>query len=87
MEKRRELCQLNQRIPALSLLAGWASLLSLPDAVIGRVNGLQQVAEDPDVPVLVRANEQRACRHIVKLVDAVTCAGAVQLTIETEPGS
>ena len=51
------------------------------------LNGFQRVAKKPDVSVLVRPDEQRACRYIVKLVDAVTCAGAVQLTIETEPGS
>ena len=39
------------------------------------------------MPVLVRADEQRAFRYIVKLVEAVKCAGAVQHTIETEPGS
>ena len=87
MEKRRELCLLNQRIPALDLLAGWASLLGLLGAVIGTINDFQQVAEDPDVPVMVRADEQSAIRYFVKAMDAVKCAGAVQLTIETEPGS
>jgi len=51
------------------------------------IDDFQQVAEDPDVPVLVRADEQRAFRYNVKLVEAVRCAGAVQLAIETEPGS
>ena len=68
-------------------MAGWASLLGLPGAVIGTINAFQQVTEDPDVPVMVRADEQSACRYTVKLVDAVKCADAVQLTIETEPGS
>ena len=51
------------------------------------LNDFQRVAEDPDVSVLVRPDEQRACRYIIKLVDAVKCAGVVQLTIETAPGS
>ena len=53
----------------------------------GMIVDFQQGAEGLGVPVLVRADEQRAYRYIIKLVEAVTCAGAVQLTIETEPGS
>lgn len=68
-------------------MAVLAPFLGLPGAVIGTINGFQQVAQDPGVSVLVRADEQRACRYIVKLVGAVKCAGAVQLTIETAPGS
>ncbi|MDE0206179.1 MAG: biopolymer transporter ExbD [Candidatus Tectomicrobia bacterium] len=44
------------------------------------------VAEDPDVPVMVRADEQSAFRYFVSVMDAVKGAGVVQLTIETEPG-
>ena len=33
------------------------------------------------------SNDERTFRYFVKLVEAVKCAGAVQLTIETEPGS
>ena len=87
MEARRELGLLNQRLPALSLLAGLAPLFGLPGTMPGMIADFQQVAEGPGAPVLVRADEQRAFRYIVKLVEAVKCAGAVQLTIETEPGS
>ena len=45
------------------------------------------VAADPEVPVMVRADEQSAFRYFVKVMDAVKGAGAVQLTIETQPGS
>ena len=45
------------------------------------------VAEDPDVPVMVRADEQSAFRFFVNVMDAVKGAGVVQLTIETESGS
>ena len=72
---------LNQRLPALIPLAG------LPGTMPGMIVDFQQVADGPGVPVLVRVDEQRTFRYIVKLVEAVKCAGAVQLTIETEPGS
>jgi biopolymer transport protein ExbD len=42
------------------------------------------VAEDPEVPVMVRADEQSAFRYFVKVMDAVKGAGAIQLTIETQ---
>lgn len=87
MEARRELGLLNQRFPALIPLAGLTALLGLPVTMPGMIVDFQQVAEGPGVPVLVRADEQRAFRYIVKLVEAVKCAGAVQLTIETELGS
>ena len=44
------------------------------------------VAEDPNVPVMVRADEQSAFRYFVNVMDAVKGAGVTQLTIETEPG-
>ena len=44
------------------------------------------VTENPDVPVMVRADEQSAFRYFVNVMDAVKGAGVVQLTIETEPG-
>ena len=44
------------------------------------------VAEDPEVAVMVRADEQSAFRYFVNVMDAVKGAGIVQLTIETEPG-
>ena len=44
------------------------------------------VAEDPNVPVMVRADEQSAFRYFVNVMDAVKGAGVAQLTIETEPG-
>ena len=44
------------------------------------------VAENPDMPVMVRADEQSAFRYFVNVMDAVKGAGVVQLTIETEPG-
>ena len=44
------------------------------------------VAEDPEVAVMVRADEQSAFRYFVNVMDAVKGAGVVQLTIETEPG-
>ena len=67
--------------------AGLAALLGLPGAVVGIIDDFQQMVEGPGVPVTVRADEQRAFRYIVKLVEAVKCADAVQLAIETEPGS
>ena len=63
-------------------MAGLTALLGLPGTVPGMIDDFQQVAEGPGVPVLVRA-----FRYIVKLVEAVKCAGAVQLAIETGPGS
>ena len=42
------------------------------------------VAEDPAVPVMVRADEQSAFRYFVRIMDAVKGAGAAQLTIETQ---
>ena len=42
------------------------------------------VAEDPELPVMVRADEQSAFRYFVKVMDAVKGAGATQLTIETQ---
>ena len=50
----------------------------------GRVEAA--VAEDPEVAVMVRADEQSAFRYFVNVMDAVKGAGVVQLTIETEPG-
>ena len=44
------------------------------------------VVEDPEVAVMVRADEQSAFRYFVNVMDAVKGAGVVQLTIETEPG-
>ncbi len=44
------------------------------------------VAADPEVPVMVRADEQSAFRYFVSVMDAVKGAGAVQLTIETQRG-
>lgn len=44
------------------------------------------VAEDPNVPVMVRADEQSAFRYFVNVMDAVKGAGVTLLTIETEPG-
>ena len=44
------------------------------------------VAVNPEVPVMVRADEQSAFRYFVNVMDAVKGAGVVQLTIETEPG-
>ena len=44
------------------------------------------VAQDPEVAVMVRADEQSAFRYFVNVMDAVKGAGVVQLTIETEPG-
>jgi len=44
------------------------------------------VAEEPEVAVMVRADEQSAFRYFVNVMDAVKGAGVVQLTIETEPG-
>lgn len=76
---------LNQRLPALIPLAGLTALLGLPGTMLGMIVDFQQVADGPGV--LVRVDEQRTFRYIVKLVEAVKCAGAVQLTIETEPGS
>ena len=87
MEARRELGLLNQRLPALNLLAGLAPLLGLLGTVIGMIKGFQQVAEDPDVPVMVNADKQSAFRYFVKVMDAAKEASAVQLTIETESGS
>ena len=86
-EARRELRLLNQRLPALIPLAGLTAPLGLPGAVPGMIDDFQQVAEGPGVPLMVRADEQRAFRYIVKLVEAVKCAGAVQLAIETGLGS
>lgn len=50
----------------------------------GRVEAA--VAKDPEVAVMVRADEQSAFRYFVNVMDAVKGAGVVQLTIETEPG-
>ena len=44
MEARRELRLLNQRLPALNLLAGLAPLLGLLGTVIGMIKAFQQVA-------------------------------------------
>ena len=44
MEARRELRLLNQRLPALSMLAGLAPLLGLLGTVIGMIKAFQQVA-------------------------------------------
>ena len=44
MEARRELRLLNQRLPALGLLAGLAPLLGLLGTVIGMIKAFQQVA-------------------------------------------
>lgn len=44
MEARRELRLLNQRLPALSLLAGLAPLIGLLGTVIGMIKAFQQVA-------------------------------------------
>ena len=44
------------------------------------------VAADPDMPVMVRADEQSAFRYFVRVMDAVKGAGAVQLTLETQRG-
>ena len=44
------------------------------------------VAEEPEVAVMVRADELSAFRYFVNVMDAVKGAGVVQLTIETEPG-
>ena len=87
MEARRELGLLNQRLPALNLLAGLAPLLGLLGTVIGMIKDFQQVAEDLDVPVMVNADKQSAFRYFVKVMDAAKEASAVQLTIETESGS
>ena len=87
MEARRELGLLNQRLPALNLLAGLAPLLGLLGTVVGMIKDFQQVAEDPDVPVMVNADKQSAFRYFVKVMDAAKEASAVQLTIETESGS
>ena len=87
MEARRELGLLNQRLPALNLLAGLAPLLGLLGTVIGMIKDFQQVAEDLDVPVMVSADKQSAFRYFVKVMDAAKEASAVQLTIETESGS
>ena len=86
MEARRELGLLNQRLPALNLLAGLAPLLDLLGTAIGMIRDFQQVAEDPDVPVMVNADKQSAFRYFVKVMDAAKEASAVQLTIETESG-
>ena len=69
-------------IPALIPLAGLTALLGLPGTMPGMIDDFQQMSEGPGVPVLVRA-----FRYIVKLVEAVKCAGAVQLAIGTGPGS
>ena len=87
MEARRELGLLNQRLPALNLLAGLAPLLGLLGTVIGMIKDFQQAAEDLDVPVMVNADKQSAFRYFVKVMDAAKEASAVQLTIETESGS
>ncbi len=81
MEARRELGLLNQRLPALNLLAGLAPLLGLLGTVIAVIKDFQQVAEDPDVPVMVHADKQSAFWYVAKMMSAV------QLTIETESGS
>ena len=44
MEARRELRLLNQRLPALNLLAGLAPLIGLLGTVIGMIKAFQQVA-------------------------------------------
>ena len=87
MEVRGELRLLNQRFPALNLLAGLTPLLGLLGRAICMIKAFQRVAEDPDVPVTVHADKQSAFRYFVKVMDAVKGAGAVQLAIETEPGS
>ena len=55
-----------------------------PEQLQGRIEAA--VAEDPEVAVMVRADEQSAFRYFVNVMDAVKGAGVVQLTIETEPG-
>ena len=79
MEARRDYVCSTSGLPVLIPLAG--------PTVPGMTDDFQQVAEGPDVPVMVHADRQSAFRYIVKLVEAVKCAGAVQLAIETEPGS
>jgi biopolymer transport protein ExbD len=43
------------------------------------------LAQDADLPVLVRADKQSAFEYFVKVMDAVKGAGAKQLIIETQP--
>ncbi len=43
------------------------------------------VAENPELPILVRADKQSVFEHFVVVMDAVKGAGAAQLIIETRP--
>lgn len=43
------------------------------------------VAENPELPILVRADKQSVFEHFVAVMDAVKGAGAAQLIIETRP--
>jgi biopolymer transport protein ExbD len=43
------------------------------------------VAQNPDLPILVRADKQSVFEHFVAVMDAVKGAGAAELIIETRP--
>ncbi len=43
------------------------------------------VAQNPAIPILVRADKQSAFEHFVAVMDAVKGAGAAELRIETRP--
>jgi biopolymer transport protein ExbD len=43
------------------------------------------VAQNPDLPILVRADKQSVFEHFVAVMDAVKGAGAAELIIETVP--
>ena len=43
------------------------------------------VAQNPDLPLLVRADKQSKFEHFIAVMDAVKGAGAAELIIETNP--
>ena len=57
------------------------TLVPLPD-LQRRIEAV--LAQDADLPVLVRADKQSAFEYFVKVMDAVKGAGAKQLIIETQ---
>ncbi|MCA8838091.1 MAG: biopolymer transporter ExbD, partial [Proteobacteria bacterium] len=45
----------------------------------------EAVAQNADIPILVRADKQSAFEYFVAVMDAVKSAGATELRIETSP--
>jgi biopolymer transport protein ExbD len=43
------------------------------------------VTQNPDLPILVRADKQSKFEHFIAVMDAVKGAGAAELIIETKP--